>query len=106
MTDQTQPVPRQPYDQPVPRSPQPGPGPQQGRRRPAAPQKTPRSIVTLAVLGLIAVGCGSVAGMVYDTVFNGASTAPLISIASIAVGALASIAGGVAVAANKRNDGP
>lgn len=77
----------------------------QPRRKPQAPPKTPRSIVMLAVLGLISAVIASVAALAYDVIVRGGDTAALVSIASIAVGALASIGGGVAVQKGQ-NDRP
>lgn len=70
------------------------------KRKPLLAPRTPRSIVMIAVVGLIASAVGAVFALAWDVVIRGGDTAALVSISSIAVGALATIGGGVATRSN------
>jgi len=79
-----------------------------GRRKkvldalPGQPAGTPRSVVALATLGLVVVTICAVGALAYDVIFRGGDTAALVSVASITVGALATLAG---AGAGRRQEG-
>lgn len=62
-----------------------------------------RPVVVIAALGLVVVGAATVAALAYDVIIRGSDTAGLVSIASIAIGSLATLAG---TSAHKRQSGP
>lgn len=61
-------------------------------------EKTPRPVVVIAALGLVSVALVAVAAMAYDVVVNKKDAGTLATIASMAVGALAGLAAGHALA--------
>lgn len=56
-------------------------------------QPQSREIAVIAAIGLVGATFGAVAGMVYGVSVQGDSSAALVSIASIGIGSLATLAG-------------
>lgn len=57
------------------------------------PPTTSRGIAAISAIGLVSVTGGAVGAMAWDVVVNKNSSAALVSIASIGIGALATLAG-------------
>ena len=76
--------------------------PQDSVTGPTAPNLGGKPVVVLATLGLVATAIACVVALAYDVVVRGGDTAALVSVASIAVGALATLAG--AASLGKRPD--
>lgn len=69
--------------------------------------RTPRPVVVLATLGLVATLLVCVVALAYDVIVNSGDASAVVSIASVSVGALAGLASGVSIGrAMSQQDGP